>query len=104
MSAPCDKCGTIVHAYNHTMVMLHDELWQTVNGKRPGVLCALCIEQKLGRKITGADLKLTHGIYCIPVNTYYAEKHNLIYSGYHRKPLSSFCRTIRKKQYENQDK
>jgi hypothetical protein len=57
---PCDDCGKDQAGI---MFYLHDDLWEQVSrGEDPLILCVLCAEKRLGRRLALTDLQ------DIPVN------------------------------------
>lgn len=79
----CEKCNNEIFV-GENMVMLKDELWLSIANKKD-ILCDKCIEEKLGRKLIGDDLKLSNDITWlglngrIPCNMLYAESKNIKY-------------------------
>lgn len=59
----CHDCGVYTQPWKgpSEWYMVHDAVWEAA-GMDYGFLCVGCLEQRLGRPITGADLKP------IPVN------------------------------------
>ena len=49
---------------DYGMVMVHDKLWEEISDNFWDVICAKCMETRMGRKITEDDFKSE----CIPCN------------------------------------
>ena len=79
MSGFCKDCGIEYDAFDGQMVMLKDRLWSDICDKHEDVICADCIEKRMGRKIEGKDLKWHKNIQPIPVNIWFAERKCLKY-------------------------
>ena len=86
MACKCETCGSIFNGSEGQMVMLRDDLWLKI-AKKKEMLCASCIERRLGRKISAGDLKVhnresfvkKHGFKKILVNKFYAKLNGLDY-------------------------
>lgn len=79
----CQKCSKKIYV-GENMVMLKDDLWLSIANEKD-ILCDKCIEELLGRKLTGYDLKYsTDNTWLglggrIPGNMLFAESRGLIY-------------------------
>lgn len=51
----CQECNALIYV-NTNMVILKKDLWNKVSKENEDVLCDVCIERKLGRNLTEADL------------------------------------------------
>ena len=69
----CNLCSN-----EYDMVMIHDDLWNSIAEHHSDVYCVPCIEKKLGRKIESKDLKYSDDMK-IPVNITFAEKFGIKY-------------------------
>jgi len=52
----CGCCGKDCSIDNKDYYMLQEDLWMKLNGKDDGMLCMDCVENKLGRKLSGEDI------------------------------------------------
>jgi hypothetical protein len=58
----CKDCNKPIYV-DDNMVMIKDELWNKIVDDKKIFLCDLCMEERLGRKITQEDFK-SKGIPC----------------------------------------
>lgn len=59
----CKCCGKLYNWWTGDMVVLPDELWLSVCDNAKDVICAACIEARLGRKLCEADFPLVAKCY-----------------------------------------
>lgn len=53
----CEDCLRLCSEWrDHEYVMLHDALWEEVSSDTAALLCLLCIEARLGRRLVMGDL------------------------------------------------
>lgn len=76
----CHRCLHKFHYLGPEMVVLKDELWQSVNGKTEGVLCLGCIEKTLQRQLSYDDLVPISGNIGFAVNRDYKGQREFILS------------------------
>lgn len=49
-------CGKNCLEGEHDYYMLNHDIWIQINGKKDGMLCMNCVEEKLGRKLEANDI------------------------------------------------
>lgn len=67
----CKDCSAEIYV-DDNMVMIKDELWESICDKTEDAYCDCCMEKRLGRKITTSDFKpSTMGLDMIPCNAWW---------------------------------
>jgi hypothetical protein len=52
LNQPCMDCG--IDCHDEYYVVRHD-LWRQAVGRRPGFLCIMCLEERVGRRLDPDD-------------------------------------------------